>query len=284
MERRHVLQEQEFGHVDMAYSGRGPQRLRQALSRTSVTPHQLASLLRPGSHADRQSIALEDSVHRHLRIAAKGVMGSICEGFCVSGCLPLLQMVTGGLLLAAFLGGNMLRWTLKRRRRKGHGVAATVCTSQSATPVVIMIEKYLLQDYGWPTCTTCLERRLCRAPLKPLMCSQEMEEEGDAGRDTGDLEGRAISNDAAPAQESGKAFSEAQEAYIAHQASGRSPGMSFAVETGGMQRHASAVIPKRPLPRRLLARGASPEELNGSLYQYAALALDQAGGSRATRR
>ena len=106
------------------------------------------------------------------------------------------------------------------------------------------------------------------------MLLQEMEE-SDAGQDTGDIHCSSLSDEAAHARETSVGFSHALESRTAHQAFGPSSGCSIAAEAGSMQRHFSALLPERPCSRPVLARGASPEEVNRSLYQYAALALQQ---------
>ncbi|CAL5229828.1 g13233 [Coccomyxa viridis] len=179
-------QQQEFEFTDRAHSGYGPHRLRQALSKTSVTPQQV--------------------------------------------------VVNGGLLLAAFLGQKVLRWMLKRRRRRG-----------------------------------------------PEGAAMEMRE-GDAGQDTGYCHYNSLGDEAAHAQGSCMAFSQAPRPQPARQAAGSSSGVSSEAEGGSMQRHLSALLPKRTASRQALARGASPEEVNRSLYQYATLAVQQSAGPLARRR
>ena len=59
----HVLQGDGFELMDRAHRGYGPRRLRQALSRTSVTPQKLASPLHPSSHTDHQLTTRDGLIH-----------------------------------------------------------------------------------------------------------------------------------------------------------------------------------------------------------------------------
>ena len=120
-------------------------------------------------------------------------------------------------------------------------------------------------------------------PLRLSVGLQDMVE-SDMGHNIGDYHYISLSDEAAHAQESRTAFSQAQEPQTAHQASGPCPGVFSAAEADSMQRHSSALVTKRSCSRQVLARGASPEEVNRSLYQYAALALQQPAGASAKRR